>query len=215
MRTDVKIGIAIGLFVMILAVIYFVVTGEPSDQNQYQAGLTNKDRKEADKTKAKPEPWEEGLRVRENGGGRKETDGGGIIRPRLGDPADSPGEKTPPKPWETDDDTDPLKDSGIVDPVEDPLKDTGDGGLIDPTEDPLDDPELAKAEQGGFVEDTSDALKDTGLLDPAVDSQDDDDDSGSIRPRMGEEEDTTKATATPEGEAKTYTVQKGDNGFWV
>ncbi len=217
MRTDVKIGIAIGLFVMILAVVYFVATGDggdqatPGDQDQYQAGMTDKKKAGTGAAKPKPEPWEERLRVRENGGGTKDSDGG-IIRPKLGDAEDPLSKRA--KPWEDDDATDPLKD--IADPLADPLKDTvDDGGLMDPAEDPLKDPKLARGDEGGFIKETSEALKDGGLLDPAADPLDDDDDTGFIRPKMGDEGDTTKTTATPAGEATTYTVKKGDNGFWV
>ncbi len=214
MRTDVKIGIAAGLFVIVIAVIWFVVTGnggapQPTgDGDGYQASLDSGKKAGGNRP---GNPWKEPYKVRE-----PETTYGQL--PSGDDDAGRGGDDLRIESGRGDDDT-----AGGFTDREDPLGDddgfgsttddgggatagrddtgTGDGGgfLEGGSEDPYGPIDLTEggsgeSSDGGFTEDGTTGR---GTAEGSGDG--------------GEETASTGDT----GEATTYTVKKGDNGFWV
>ncbi|MFW5690552.1 MAG: LysM peptidoglycan-binding domain-containing protein [Planctomycetota bacterium] len=206
-----KIGIAAGLFVIVIAVIWFVVTGnggaqQPSgDDEGYQASISG-DKKTDDQRPANP--WEEDYRVREPATTRgqlpaDDDDAGKTrddqrVKPGLGDDDTSGGGFT--------DKENPLGDDGTTDDGGDDTPAGDGGGFLEGGSDdaygPIDLGEGGSGEStdgGGFTED---GTTDGGTTD---------DGRTGVSGDGGEETASTSDT----GEATTYTVQKGDNGFWV
>ncbi len=87
MRSELKIGIAIGLFIVVLAVIYFVVVGGESEPQQPTEEQKQQEPTAFNLPEETPPPGDETTTA-------PEDEEGGIIQPSIGDNETSPGDET-------------------------------------------------------------------------------------------------------------------------
>jgi nucleoid-associated protein YgaU len=208
MRTDVKIGIAVGLFVIVIAVVYFVVTGNPAPDATSGEGDGYQATMDGGKKDGKTDHWNESYTVREPE----------VTRGRIPDEgttaADGDDDTRITSRYGDDDGGGGLVDSGDDDSFidrEDPMAGDDGGGTITPR--------IGDADEGGGLVDSGDDDDGGGFL------LDDDEETGygpvTLTERDGDDDTTdmdtggTGGTGATTGEAGTYTVKKGDNGFWV